>query len=143
PVNREEAFAQALSRVSRSWRALLDARLRDSSCTQARWYALLHLSRAEQGLTQRELADRVGVEGPTIGRLLDALERQDLIERRPVDGDRRANQIHLTAAAQRLLEEIERTVSGVRRELLEGIAPGDIDTCVSVLRVIGERLEKR
>jgi MarR family transcriptional regulator, transcriptional regulator for hemolysin len=142
-MEREEAFAQTLSRVSRGWRAVLDARLRDTRFTQARWYVLLHLSRAEAGLTQRELADRVGVEGPTIGRLLDALELQGIIERRPVDGDRRANHIHLTAAAQPLLEEIERTASGLRKELLEGIAPRDIDTCVSVLQTIGERLERR
>ena len=70
-MDREESFAQALSRVNRGWRALLDARLRDSSCTQARWFALLQLSRGEPGMTQRELADRVGVESPTIGRLLD------------------------------------------------------------------------
>jgi len=142
-MDREESFAQALSRVSRGWRAALDARLRDSSCTQARWFVLLQLSRGDPGMTQRELADRVGVEGPTIGRLLDALERQGLIERRPVDGDRRANHILLTKAAQPLLEEINRTVLGLRRELLVGVPPNDLETCMSVLRTIGERLEQR
>ncbi len=142
-MDREERFAQALSRVSRGWRALLDARLRDSSCTQARWFTLLQLSRAESGMTQRELADRVGVESPTIGRLLDALERQGLIARLPVDGDRRANHVRLTKAAQPQLEEIDRTVRGVRRELLAGIPSRDLDTCLSVLQTIGERLEQR
>ena len=142
-MEREEAFAQALGRVSRGWRAALDARLRNCSFTQARWYALLHLSRGEPGMTQRELAARVGVEGPTIGRLLDTLERQGLIERRPVDGDRRANHIHLTEAAQPLLAEINHTVVSLRQELLEGISPGDLDTCMSVLQTIGDRLEQR
>lgn len=142
-MDREENFAQALSRVSRGWRALLDARLRDSSCTQARWFVLLQLSRAESGMTQRELAERVGVESPTIGRLLDALERQGLVERLPVDGDRRANHIRLTTAAQPLLADINQTVRSVRRELLADIPTGDLDTCLSVLQVIGERLEER
>ena len=82
-------------------------------------------------------------EGPTIGRLLDTLERQGLIERRPVDGDRRANHIHLTEAAQPLLAEINHTVVSLRQELLEGISPGDLDTCMSVLQTIGDRLEQR
>jgi MarR family transcriptional regulator for hemolysin len=139
-MDREENFAQALSRVSRGWRALLDARLRDSNCTQARWFVLLQLSRAESGMTQRELAERVGVESPTIGRLLDALERQGLVERLPVDGDRRANHIRLTTAAQPLLEDINQTVRSVRRELLADIPTGDVDTCLSVLQIVGERL---
>jgi MarR family transcriptional regulator for hemolysin len=142
-MDREERFAQALSRVNRGWRALLDARLRDSSCTQARWFVLLQLSRGEPGMTQRELADRVGVESPTIGRLLDALERQGLIERLPVDGDRRANHIRLTDAAQPMIAEIDQTVRGVRRELLADIPARDLDTCLSVLQTINERLEQR
>jgi MarR family transcriptional regulator for hemolysin len=142
-MDREERFAQTLSRVNRGWRALLDARLRDSSCTQARWFVLLQLSRGEPGMTQRELADRVGVESPTIGRLLDALERQGLIERLPVDGDRRANHIRLTQAAQPLIAEIDQTVRGVRRELLADIPARDLDTCLSVLQTISGRLEQR
>lgn len=139
----EETFALTLARVSRSWRAALDARLRESGFTQARWYTLLQLSRGREGMSQRELAALVGVEGPTIGRLLDALEMQGLIERRPVNGDRRAYHIHLTAAAQPLLKEINRTATGLRRELLADIPAEDLDTCVTVLQGIGDRLEAR
>ena len=139
----QESFALELARISRSWRATLDARLRDQGFTQARWYTLLQLSKGGERMTQRELADRVGVEGPTIGRLLDTLEKQGLIERRAVDGDRRANHIHLTAAAQPLLKEINRSVVTLRRELLGSISPADLGTCLTVLRSIGDRLEER
>lgn len=139
----QESFAQELARISRSWRATLDGRLRESGFTQARWYALLQLSRGGEGMTQRELARRVGVEGPTIGRLLDGLEKQGLIERRPADGDRRANNIHLTPAAQPLLKEIARTAAALRGELLDSIPAEDLLTCIAVLRRIGDRLEHR
>jgi MarR family transcriptional regulator for hemolysin len=142
-MDAEETFALALAQVSRGWRATLNARLRESGFTQARWYALLQLSRGNPGMTQRELADLVGVEGPTIGRLLDALEMQGLIERRPADGDRRANRIYLTKAAQPLLKEINRSAAALRRELLADIPSGELDTCVSVLKRIGERLDQR
>jgi MarR family transcriptional regulator for hemolysin len=141
-MDTEETFALTLAQVSRSWRAALDARLRVSGFTQARWYTLLQLSRG-QGMTQRELAERVGVEGPTIGRLLDALEMQGLIERRPASADRRANRLHLTTAAQPLLKEINRAAAALRRDLLTGIPIEDLDTCVKVLKRIGDRLEQR
>ena len=139
----QESFALELARISRSWRATLDGRLRESGFTQARWYTLLQLSRGCEGMTQRELAGRVGVEGPTIGRLLDTLEGQGLIERRPVDGDRRANHVYLTPAAQPLLKKITGTAAELRRELLGGIAAEELGTCVAVLKRIGDRLEQR
>ena len=67
-----EAFALELGRVSRRWRTRLDERLKITGLTQARWSTLLHLARGERCMTQRELAERVGIEGPTMIRLLDA-----------------------------------------------------------------------
>lgn len=138
-----EAFALHLGRVSRAWRARLDERLRCAGLTQARWHALWQLSLGGEGMTQRELADRVGVEGATIGRILDGLQKKGLIERRPVDGDRRAYHIHLTAAARPILEEINRIAASLRRELLAGASAAQLRTCIAVLQGIGKRLEKR
>lgn len=141
-MKQEETFGQEIARISRGWRAVLDARLRDKGFTQARWYALLQLSRGAPGMSQRELAARVGVEGPTIARLIDALERQGLVERRQANGDRRANELHLTAAAQPLLAEIDRTATQLRHELLGDIPAESLATCITVLRRIGDRLDK-
>ncbi len=141
-MDEREGFALHLGRVSRGWRARLDGRLRRTGLTQARWSTLLHLSRSRGGMTQRELADRLGVEGATIGRILDALEKQGLVERRPVEGDRRAYHIHLTAAAQPILKEINRIAASLRRELLAGISAPELRRCMAVLQSIGERLEK-
>ena len=138
----EHTFGQELARISRSWRVELDNRLRGQGLTQARWYALLQLSRAAPGMTQRELAARVGVEGPTIARLIDGLEKQGLVERRQADGDRRVNELHLTPAAQPLLAEIDRTAATLRHELLDGIPAATLATCVDVLRRIGDRLDR-
>lgn len=142
-MDAREALALELARISRRWRARLDERLRHTGLTQARWSALLHLARGGEGLTQRELAERIGVEGPTIGRLLDALEAQGLIERRPVTGDRRAHHIHLTAAAQPVLAEISSIAAALRQEILADIPADDLAACLALLRTIGDRLEKQ
>ena len=137
-----EAFALELARMSRWWRTRLDERLRVIGLTQARWNTLLQLSRGGASLTQRELAERVGIEGPTLVRLLDGLETRGLIERRPVPGDRRANHVHLTEAAQPLLREINRIAAEVRCEVLADVHPDDLEACLRVLRSIGDRLER-
>ncbi len=136
-----EVFGTELALLSRRWRTRLDERLRHTGLTQARWTTLLLLSRGGTLVTQRELAAQAGIEGPTLVRLLDALESQGLIERRPVDGDRRAKHVCLTAAGKAVLEDINRIVSEVRRETLAGVDAKDLATCLKVFRQARARLE--
>ena len=73
-----ETFASELGRVHRKWRARLDDRLKDTGLTHARWHALLTIWRHGEALTQRELAQMLGIEGPTLVRILDWLEGNNL-----------------------------------------------------------------
>ena len=84
-MNVGEQFAIELGRVNRQWRKRLDERLKESGLTQARWLVLLHLSRTGP-LSQRDLAELIGVDGPTLVRVLDKLEhRKELLAQ--VDDD--------------------------------------------------------
>lgn len=130
-----------LARVGRKWRARLDARVKHLGLTQARWIALLQLRRSGP-LSQRDLAEQIGVEGPTLVRLLDGLQQGGLIERTATHEDRRVKKIHLTASAYPLIEEITRISDGLREELMEGVPPEDLATAHRVLRLIGDRLER-
>lgn len=139
-MNVGEQFAIELGRVSRQWRKRLDERLKQTGLNQARWLVLLHLSRAGP-LPQRELAEIVGIEGPTLVRLLDSLEGQGLVERRVGEDDRRVKQVHLADAARPLLAEITSIASALRRELLAEVADGELRAAWKVLKDIGDRLE--
>jgi len=134
-------FAAELGKVARRWRTRLDSRLRALGLTQARWMALLELSRAD-GLTQRELAATLGVEGPTLVRLLDGLEEQGLIERQSCPDDRRVNRLRLTEAAGPVMSEIRQIADTTRKELLDGLATDDLNAARRVLAMIAERLER-
>lgn len=137
----DEQFAIELGRVSRQWRKRLDERLKKTGLTQARWLVLLHLSRVGS-LSQRDLAETVGIEGPTLVRLLDSLEGQGLIERRLCGDDRRVKRIHLTAAARPLLAEITAIAAALRRQVLAEVDGDELRAAWKVLRDIGDRLEK-
>lgn len=136
----ETEFAALLGRVSRRWRTRLDERLRHLGLTQARWQALFQLEKAGP-LPQRQLAESLNIEGPTLVRLLDGLERQGLIERRPVKQDRRVRFVHLTPDAEPLLAEINQIAAELRHELLSGLEEESLAAAIAVLTEVGRRLE--
>jgi MarR family transcriptional regulator for hemolysin len=133
-------LGRAIGQINRRWRGRLNSRMGRFGLTEARWLPLLHLARWGDGVTQRELAARLGVEGPTLVRTLDWLEREGLVERRADPTDRRAKMLHLTPRAAALHAEIEREAALVRADILEGITEAELQACLGVLDRIAARL---
>ena len=102
----KELVGTTISRTARTWRTKLDERLSPLGLTQARWLVLMHLSRVNGEAPQKELAFSVGVEGPTLVRVLDGLERMGLVQRLGVKGDRRARRVCLTSKADGVINDI-------------------------------------
>jgi MarR family transcriptional regulator, transcriptional regulator for hemolysin len=102
----ELAFVRECILLGRRWRARIDDVLRPTGLTLARSTVLYWLAQQPEMVTQRELADIVGIEGPTLVRQLHALEAQGLIERVGMPDDRRAKGIRLTEAAMPVVEQI-------------------------------------
>ncbi|SEM74183.1 transcriptional regulator, MarR family [Pseudomonas sp. ok272] len=142
PLTDQHRFGMQLAQMSRGWRAELDRRLAGLGLSQARWLVLLHLARFVEAPTQRELAQSVGVEGPTLARLLDSLESQGLVQRQAVLEDRRAKKIVLCPSAQPLIEQIETIATALRIELFEGVDEAELKVCMRVHACILANLEK-
>ncbi len=128
----QHRFGMQIAHLSRAWRAELDRRLAGLGLSQARWLVLLHLARTTQKPTQGELANSVGVENPTLARLLDGLEAQQLIERQIDPGDRRIKKIALTTPAFALIDKIEAIATSLRREIFADISEADIQHCQAI-----------
>lgn len=78
-------------------------------------------SAEELGLSQREIAERIGVEGPTLVRHLDRLEKEGLIERQRDAADRRVTRILVTKTGEehhRRLAEVAAEMEAKMRSLL-------------------------
>ncbi len=136
----KERFAAELGRVYRSWRTLVDTQLRPLGMTQARWMALLYIARGGSGMLQKDLAERMGIEGPTLVKLLDALEAAGLVARTEAEGDRRGKTLALTPAAAPIVGEIERVVAGSRQRLLGDVSDADIASCIRVFETIRDNI---
>lgn len=87
------------------------------------------------------MAQSVGVEGPTLARLLDGLESQGLVRRLAVAEDRRAKHIVLTPKADVLIADIEAIAASVRNDVLTGIDESEQALCQQVLLRILANLE--
>ncbi|MDX5151517.1 MAG: MarR family transcriptional regulator [Acidiferrobacterales bacterium] len=131
-----ELFPVMLVETSRAWRALMDQRLAHLGLSQAKWLALLHIHRGGADMTQKELASRLGVEGPTITALLDRLMRDDYIERRESPTDRRAKTVHLTPKAKQLMKKIIAVAAQLRGELFENVPLKDLQACIRTFQRI-------
>ena len=128
--------------TARAWRTKLDQRLRPLGLSQGKWRTLIHLSQGGNKLTQKEIAERMGIEGATLAGLLDRLENDGWVERRDSAEDRRCKTVHLQRRSKAVLAKIFDTAHDLRAELIENISQPDLETCISVLAKIREKAER-
>jgi len=136
-------FTTLVTQFSRRWRNRLNERLTEINQTQARCESLFWIEVAGGHATQRELADRVGIEGPTFARMLDTLEEEGLVERRVSKEDRRTKTIALKKRAIPGLKRIGEIVGTARRDLLQDVDEKELLAVVSLMRILISRLERR
>lgn len=127
--------------VSRRWRARLSERLIVAGQTDATFSALYALAGAPSGLNQSELAERMGLTGSSLVRLLDLLEQQGQIRREPMIGDRRANLIRLEPAGEEAVRQLDAIADELRDEVFDGETDERLAELSDLLNRLLARLE--
>src|SRR5882757_2595168 len=94
----------------------LDQRMNEHGASIWHWILLKHAAENE-GSSQRELAELMHIEPPTLVRHLDKLADEGLVERRRDDNDRRVLRIYLTTPGRRRLKELTQVQAEVDGEL--------------------------
>jgi DNA-binding MarR family transcriptional regulator len=110
--------------VSRLWVRMFEQRATQLGITLTQAKVLVYLSRNE-GTTQARLAEMTDTDPMTLVRVLDRMEKDGWLERRPDPGDRRAYQLYLKRAADPVLAEIHRIGDKARGEALAGLSQDD------------------
>jgi DNA-binding MarR family transcriptional regulator len=82
-------------------------------------YGLLQPLADSDGARVRELAAQAGIAPSTATRILDALERRGIVERRPSSGDRRGVRVTLTSAGRRVFDGEDQWMRSREREFYE------------------------
>jgi MarR family transcriptional regulator for hemolysin len=135
-MDRLKDFGFLLKDVSRRHVLRFEHHAADISLTLVQCRALTRLEKNE-GISQAGLAELTDVEPMAMVRILDRMEADGVVERRPDPDDRRVRRLFLTAKAKPLLDEIWRLAALTRAEAFTGIGRAEREAFMSVL----ERLE--
>jgi DNA-binding MarR family transcriptional regulator len=108
--------------------------------TIEQWSVLYQLWKQE-GISQQELCNATFRDKPSITRLVDNLEKLNLVKRVASENDRRKNLIYLTKQSQKLQEETMRIADETLNESLKNVPPERIEVCKEVLQIVYDNLK--
>jgi MarR family transcriptional regulator for hemolysin len=103
--------------------------------TPSQWKIILALNISD-GLTQKELADKIYVDGSTLVPILDKMEQNGLIERKADSKDRRINRIFLTSKSESTVDSIILIVLQLRKMIYRGLTEDEINSARKILDVM-------
>ncbi|HIX26788.1 MAG TPA: MarR family transcriptional regulator [Candidatus Barnesiella excrementigallinarum] len=127
-LNIEMVFALMSGKLSAAINRKLYRSFRKMSIdiTPEQWTVLCYLW-SRDGVTQQELCNATFKDKPSMTRLIDNLEKQQLVVRSSGVKDRRINLIHLTDKGRELEMETKPLVTAVMREALEGFSDKEVE----------------
>jgi DNA-binding MarR family transcriptional regulator len=108
--------------------------------TIEQWSVLYHLWKQE-GISQQELCNATFRDKPSITRLVDNLEKINLVKRVASENDRRINLIYMTKQAQKLQEETMQLAEETLNEALINVPTDRVDICKEVLQIVYDNLK--
>lgn len=140
-MNTDDRFLQALQGGARAWRLALERHLKAHGLTTAGWNALTAVADSPEPPSQRELAQRLGVDGATLVTTLDRLVGSGLVRREAEPGDRRVRRIALAAPGAALAEQVRAEAAALRRATVERLDAHAMATAAGVLEALQRLLE--
>lgn len=103
--------------------------------TPEQWTILLYLCEKD-GVSQQELCDSTFKDKPGMTRLIDNMERNNLVVRIPSKKDKRSNLIHLTRLGREMEEKTRYIAHRTLKEALRGLTQEEIRISQNVLRKV-------
>jgi MarR family transcriptional regulator, transcriptional regulator for hemolysin len=133
-----------INRMGKSLVYVIDQELRKKfGITFGQWKVLIILANNAAGLTQREIADKLALEGPTLIPIIDKLEKDVFVIRKIDPRDRRINRILLTEKAHGFLDDTIECVSQIKKICLDQISEEDISTTKKTLEQMWLNLQDK
>jgi len=139
--DRQRNFGFLLKEVSRRYVNRFEVRAAEIPLNLAQAKALVRLEKNE-GVSQARLAELAEVDPMTMVRILDRMEAEGLLERRPDPADRRARCLYLTAKAKPILNEIWRLSDEIRAEIFAGVGKAERDQFMTVLERLYDNISQ-
>jgi MarR family transcriptional regulator for hemolysin len=136
----ENSIGFIVNRTARAFVKALDTELREKvGITVGQWKVIVMLVN-QNGLTQKETADKLGLEGPTLIPIIDKMEKEGLVVRRVDSSDRRNNRIYRTEKADALWDRMVECATKVRQVSIKDISEDNVSIMRNALEKIWQNL---
>ena len=128
----EDSVGYWICMTSHALRRALDAELAREKITLRQFEVLASLALNGE-MSQTELAERLGIEAPTLAGILSRMERDGWLERNSCPDDRRKKRIRVTEQAEAVWSRMADCCRRVREQAIQGLSDEDLarlrDTC--------------
>ena len=136
----ENSMGFVVNNTAKAFQKALDYELRKNvGVTLSQWRVIVTLV-VDPGITQKEIADKVGIESATLVPVIDKMEQDGLLIRKPDSKDRRVNRIYLTPKSNSLWESILECALRIRKSSTKDVTENDLKTTMETLRKISQNL---
>lgn len=127
-------FSRLLHLTAHAWRQAIDRRMKDNGLSMSSWMAVATIAVEPEPMTQKALAQALGLEDASVVPLIDRLVKQQLVERIQPPEDRRKRLLYVTDAGQQLYQTLRLEADALRHELLADIDSEALKVTEKVLK---------
>lgn len=99
-------------------------------------FSVLSLIAHNPGITSRQLCGTLGILPPNLVGMINALEKREVITRRPHPTDGRAMGLHLTEGGTKLMRDAERTAAELEAEAAGRLTASESKTLIRLLKKV-------
>ncbi len=132
--------AYLVYRVERRLRSRLDEVTRTRGLTTTE-YVTLSVLRERDGMSCAQLARWAFVTPQAMNLVISALERRNLVKRRPDPSHRRVLRASVTAKGLRMLGDCDRSMDEIEADMLRGLPPDAVEELRTALVACAHALE--
>lgn len=136
----ENSIGFVVYSASKMMQKAFDLELRDKigiNLVQSKVIFALYM---QSGPTQRELADKIGVESPTLVPIIDKMEEDGYVKRKPDANDRRIKRIYTTPKTDSLWDTMMECAAQIRKVSTKDLSEQEIKSALGVVKKIAENL---
>jgi MarR family transcriptional regulator for hemolysin len=136
----ENSFGFVIYSASKMMQKAFDLELRNKTGINLVQSKVIFALNMQSGPTQRELADKIGVESPTLVPIIDKMEQDGYVKRKLDSKDRRIKRIYSTAKADSMWDSMMECAAQIRKTAIQDISEPEIKSALGVVKKMTENL---
>ena len=136
----ENSIGFVIYSASKMMQKAFDLELRNKTGINLVQSKVIFALNMQSGPTQRELAEKIGVESPTLVPIIDKMEQDGYVKRKNDPNDRRIKRIYATAKADSMWDSMMECAAQIRKTSTSDLSEHEIKSAMGVVKKMTENL---